>query len=215
MTRMSKVVCVSGIDGSGKSMLVEALEQHALKNGLAVKVRWLRFNHFFTRPLLIACRLFGATRYQTQNGHRVGKHHFARPRWLAWLFETLQYWDAWRVAHIHLNRRSLRRTDLLILDRYVPDILVDISIATENPALLRSARAEKFFNLLPSGSLILGVQRAEEALLICRPESGVDPTFTARSDAYLQSFSRGEIHLLKNDGSPEELLEHALKVLGK
>ena len=215
MTRMCKVVCVSGIDGSGKSMLVEALQRHALKNGLAVKVRWLRFNHFFTKPLLIACRLFGITSYETRDGHRVGKHHFARPQWLAWSFEILQYWDAWRVALIHLNRRSLQRIDLLILDRYVLDILVDISIATENPALLQSARAEKFFNLLPAGSLILGVQRAEETLLTCRPESRIDPTFIARSDAYLQAFSRNGIHLLKNDGSPEDLLEDALKVLGQ
>ena len=213
MSKPTQIVCISGVDGSGKSMLVDALREHAEAQGQRVEVRWLRFNHFYTRPLLLLGRLLGWTRYQVVDGHRIGKHHFGRPRVLAKLFECLQFWDARRAARRFLNERSLQGVDLLILDRFSLDILADISVATDRPEFLDSSMARRIDALLPSRALQIGVQRDEAALLACRPESAVDPSFAVRLRAYAQLFQRDRVHLLKNNGTRDELLRKALSLM--
>ena len=192
-------------------MLVEALRDHAIAKGLTVEVHWLRFNHFFTKPLLVVCRILGLTRYEVVNGHRIGKHNFGSPRFLARWFESLQYLDAQRVARTYLAKQRRAHCDLIILDRFIMDIIVDISVATDEPTFPHSTRIQRFIELMPTSTVTLGVQREQQALFTSRPESAVDPSFIARVRAYEELFARDDVKALNNNGSPADLISKALR----
>lgn len=200
-----RLIYVMGIDGAGKSTVVEWLARALTEKGKCVEVRWLRFNHFFSKPLLGFCRLMGLTRYETIHGIRVGYHNFYRSRLVSWFFVVLQYLDALRVRWLWIAPRLRRGDRILILDRFIYDILVDLMVDTRITDLDRHPLGKAFLRLLPEGSLILFVVRDKEKLLEVRPESKVDRNFSLRMDLYLALSARQGLIPLQNNGDLESL----------
>jgi len=194
-----------GIDGAGKSTVVEWLAKTLREKGLPVEVRWLRFNHFFTKPLLGFCRLVGLTRYETAQGVRVGYHNFYRSRLVSWLFIVLQYLDALRVRWFWIAPRLRRGDRVLILDRFIYDILVDLMVDTRIKDLDQYPMGKAFLRLLPEDSVVLFVVRDREKLLDVRPESNVDRNFPIRMKLYLALSERQGLTPLQNNAGLEDL----------
>ena len=42
---MVKIIAISGIDGCGKTTVIEKLQEELSQKGLPVKYVWLRYNH--------------------------------------------------------------------------------------------------------------------------------------------------------------------------
>jgi len=200
-----RLIYVMGIDGAGKSTVVEWLAKTLRDKGLPVEVRWLRFNHFFSKPLLGFCRLVGLTRYETVRGVRVGYHNFYRSRLVSWIFIVLQYLDALRIRWFWIAPRLRRGDRILILDRFIYDILVDVMVDTRITDLDRHPLGKAFLKLLPESALVLFVIRDKEKLLEARPESNVDRNFSSRMDLYLALSARHGLIPLQNNGDLESL----------
>lgn len=206
-----RVIYVMGIDGAGKSTVVEWLAHTLGESGRRVEVRWLRFNHFFSKPLLGFCRLMGLTRYETIRGVRVGYHDFHRSRLVSWIFIALQYLDALRVRWLWMAPRLWRSDRILILDRFIYDILVDLMVDTRIMDLDQRAIGEAFCKLLPKGALVLFVTRDKDKLLEVRPESNVDRNFPVRMELYHALSGRHGLVPLYNNGDLESLFGEVAK----
>lgn len=200
-----RLIYVMGIDGAGKSTVVEWLAKTLREKGLPVEVRWLRFNHVISKPLLGFCRLVGLTRYETVEGVRVGYHNFYRSRLVSWIFIVLQYLDALRIRWLWIAPRLRRGDRTLILDRYIYDILIDLMVDTRIEDLDQHPMGKAFLRLLPEGSAVLFVVRDEEKLLDVRPESNVDRNFPIRMKLYLALSKRQGLTPLQNNAGLEDL----------
>jgi len=125
-----RVIYVMGIDGSGKTTVVENLSKLLEDKGYHVYAEWLRFNHVLSKPLLGFCRLVGLTRYEKKDGIRIGYHEFHRSKVISWLYIYLQYLDALRVRIFRIDPKIRQKNCVLILDRFVYDIIIDLMIDT-------------------------------------------------------------------------------------
>lgn len=200
-----RVIYVMGIDGSGKSTVSEHLAAKLRERDHKVKILWLRFNHVLSKPLLGLCRLLGLTRYETREGIRVGYHDFYRSRVISWLFILLQYLDAVRVRYFKIMPATLGG-GVLILDRYIYDILIDVMVDTRMPGLHKGRVGRAFRNLLPQDTLTLLVDRDLDQVLAVRPEGRVDSNFAARYAFYRALRADDRVSTIANDGGLEDLL---------
>jgi len=130
------------------------------------------------------------------------------------LFILFQYLDALRVKYTKILPILRKKNQILILDRYVYDIIFDLAVDTKQTNLVHSWFGRRFRNLLPDDAKILLVRRELDTVLKCRPEGVVDRNFEARYKHYQQLDESMGIHVLNNDGTLDELLLSAKKVTG-
>lgn len=208
------VIYVMGIDGSGKTTVVEWLAHTLREQGYQVDVQWLRFNHVLSKPLLAFCRLTGLTRYEKKNGIRVGYHDFHRSQIVSWLFVFLQYLDALRVKLTRVLPRLRGERNVVILDRYVYDIIIDLMIDTGIDELDDTWLGRAMIGLLPQGTAVLPLARERNALLAARPESEVDDNFVRRLALYDQIVARQNLPVMENNASLDDLLSRVSTRLG-
>lgn len=208
------LIYVMGIDGSGKSTVSEHLAKQFRERGFDVDILWLRFNHVFSKPLLGLCRLFGYTKYETCDGIRVGYHDFYKSSIISYLFIWFQYLDAVRVKYTKILPILKRSNHIIILDRYVYDILIDIAVDTRKKDLLSSWIAKRFKNLLPDDATILLIRRDFSDILEVRPEGKVDKNFEPRYHHFESLKDETSINIIDNSGTLNELLDSVEKITG-
>ena len=211
---LPKIIYVMGIDGSGKSTIAEHLASRYREEGYNVDILWLRFNHVITKPLLAFCRLTGLTKYETVNGIRVGYHNFYKSSIISSLFIFFQYLDAIRVRYTKILPKLKDENNVLILDRYVYDILIDIAVDTGNKKIFQSWMAKKYRELLPENVVTILVQRDLNDILIVRPEGKVDRNFESRYHYFKELEGSSNINTIKNDKALDDLLKEAEKLVG-
>lgn len=209
-----KLIYITGIDGSGKSTVSEYLADKLRSQGYEVNILWLRFNHVFSKPLLGLCRLLGYTRYEKPQGIHVGYHDFYKSKVISYLFILFQYLDAVRVKYTKIIPLYRKKNSIIILDRYVYDILIDISVDTRLDGLFRSWIGKKFTNLLPDDSVSILVWRELEEVLCVRPEGKVDRNFESRFKYFKELKNSSRINTINNAGTLDELLNVAGKLTG-
>lgn len=208
------LIYVMGIDGSGKTTVVEWLAHTLREQGYHVDVQWLRFNHLLSKPLLGFCRLFGLTRYEKVNGIHLGYHEFHRSRVISWLFVLFQYLDALRVKLTRVMPRLRHERSVVILDRFVYDIIIDLMVDTGIDNLDSTRIGRALIGLLPKGTVVLPLARDREALLQARPESRQDRNFSRRLQLYERLMAREQLQMLQNNSSLDELLVNVSSRVG-
>ena len=55
----SRLICLIGPDGTGKTTQAKALIDEFKKEGVICQYRWMRFLHFFSLPILAWARIAG------------------------------------------------------------------------------------------------------------------------------------------------------------
>lgn len=209
-----KLIYVMGIDGSGKSAVSEHLAMKFREKGYDVDVIWLRFNHVISKPLLGLCRLLGYTKYETCDGIRVGYHNFHRSKIISYLFIAFQYLDAVRVKYTKIIPIIKKPNHILILDRYIYDILIDVAVDTGKSNLLSSWVGKKFKKLLPEDAITILVRRSLSEVLEVRPEGKVDRNFESRFRCYEELRNEASICTIDNNGTLDDLLNSAMELTG-
>lgn len=209
-----KLIYIMGVDGSGKSTVSEYLAEQLRDKGYIVDVVWLRFNHIISKPLLGLCRVIGLTRYETCDGIRVGYHDFYKSSVISFLFILFQYLDALRVKYTKILPLMRKKNHVVILDRYVYDILIDLAVDTRQDNLIYTWFGKRFRQLLPEDAKTILVRRELSDVLSVRPEGVVDRNFEFRYKHYQQLDENIGVNVIRNDGSLDELLSAAMSISG-
>jgi len=212
--KLPRLICLSGIDGSGKTTAAEHIAGKLREAGYAVDILWLRYNHRISKPLLGFCRAVGLTRYTYSDGYRVGYHDFHRSQIVSWMFVWLQYIDALLVRYFVILPRIVRKNRVVVVDRYVYDILIDIVIDTHITRLGETRIGRAFKSLMPRDSVVILIDRACPTVCAARPQNRLDKTFACRYRLYKELSADPMVNTVSNDGPLQTLFDSLEQYLG-
>lgn len=202
-----RLLALCGVDGAGKTLLVERLAARLAAEGLPTRHVWSRFRNYLSKPLLALARLTGHNRKEHHPGFTVGYHEFrgtayARP------FLALQAIDTALDTRWRFRGRSL-----ILADRCALDTLVDLCVDTGLDELVLERLAPRLVALLPRPAAAVVIQRSPAAIAAQRPDAVADRNFARRRALYQRLAARLDLPLLDNDGPVEAAVDAVLQAV--
>ena len=166
----ARLVALCGIDGTGKSTQAANLVAWARESGLRADVLWCRWDPLLARPAIRLLNRYsrGGAGEQTDSDHDRRRGLKRRvlsiaPLRAAW--RSLMVLDYGIRTSVRV-RRARRRLDLLVLDRYWHDVIVDLSAGGE------MAKPPRLLTLLlPRPDLVLVLELPEEEAIVRQPDA--------------------------------------------
>lgn len=206
-----RYIIVSGIDGSGKTSIIEGVRERLEARGHRVLVLWLRFNHLLVKPVHAFCRLVGLSRRRVNSqGQTHWRHEFYRCRPFCDLYRIITYLDT-LLARLKVGWQVTRqRPDIVLCDRWVYDILVDLAVDTRRMGWLRGGWLRRFESILPATARPFLIQRRFEDVLAVRPEYRHDPEFLFRACVYKRLEKIPRLTVIHNNRGIEDAVEAIL-----
>ncbi|WP_188109783.1 thymidylate kinase [Pseudohalioglobus sediminis] len=214
MKAKPKFIIISGIDGSGKTTIIDAVKDRLEDKGVQSQYIWLRYNHIIIKPVHALCRLVGLSkRYDSIQG-KVWRHEFYKSQSFCSIYIFLTWLDTWLGRFKITWRLRGINVDVVICDRWVNDILIDLAVDSRRDKFLESRWRDWFQRILPDNAQSFLITRHVEDVLGCRPECRDDPDFEFRQRAYRQlQESSPNLIVLSNDGSIEQAVNTLLDQL--
>lgn len=171
------IIAFTGMDGSGKSLQARALADSLTEEGVKSLYVWSRWSPFFLRPVIHLGRMLlgsgGNSEDQQYRSFRHSKQRMFRRRMLAQGWKVLACLDYSLQVLFKIKIRA-RHGRIIVCDRYVQDLLVDLGInfgysAKEIDQLMKS----RLLSLFPKPDLVflldlpadVAFQRKEDAPL--------------------------------------------------
>lgn len=203
-----RLLALLGVDGSGKSFLIERLGRRLDEQDVPHRHLWSRYRNYLSKPLLALARLTGHNRKERHGAVRVGYHDFAGRPWLTWPFLLLQLLDlrldlAWRY----------RGHRLILADRCAYDTLVDLAVDTGLDDLVMGRLGRWILRRLPRPHLAVVLVRPVAAIAADRPDALLDRHFARRRALYERLARELGLPVLVNDGPPERVLDALERLL--
>ena len=126
-------ICLSGNDGVGKTTQASLLKRYLEQKGLGTVVIWGRWPALFSYAPIFVGKLLGLNKkvILNSNGAIRGVHEYQRMPPIAKSWGLLMLFDAIIFKFVRVNSLKLKY-DVVILDRFLPDILADIAFETGN-----------------------------------------------------------------------------------
>ena len=120
---------LSGPDGTGKSTISKALESYYENKDKNVKTIWLRFNHYFAKLVNAIGRITGKSYYEQYEWGKVGYHDYKGM--IGYFYIYAVYFDH-IIFRIFLRKKYfvVPNVNVLIIDRYILDIMADLIVDT-------------------------------------------------------------------------------------
>jgi len=169
-----RFIYFAGIDGCGKSTVIEELIKEYSRKGIKAKNVWLRFNYFFTKPVLLFCRIIGITRRVKKGDKIFSIHDFHKSRLIAFMVQYLHLIDTF-FAYIIKVRLPLKFTnDVILCDKFVYDILADFMVETRDLSLLDKRIAKLFLKLIPKDIPVIFFSVDKDEIIRRKPEVLID-----------------------------------------
>jgi len=161
----SRLICIIGPDGTGKSTQVNILVDRLKKEGIKYEYKWLRFHHFFSLPLLAIARLLGLSEVKTlESGRKIGYHYFYKSRVISSFYPIFLFIDSliFTTFKLYIPIKVFNRN--IVCDRFIYDTIVDLMVSTRNYKIYKSRIGELFLSLIPRDSITLMLIADEETL---------------------------------------------------
>lgn len=204
-------IVISGIDGSGKTTVINSLQSHFKNKGFRTVYIWLRFNHYLTKVMHALARLAGISIMVHNEMGDTWQHRFYRSPMFCSVYILTTYIDA-LISRLKYNRAA-KHSDIVICDRWVTDILVDLATKTHRTDFLGSKWVSRFLNILPNNSYLFVVYRHTQNVVECRVENRVDPDFEFRLNIYKELLNKEYVHPINNCGEIETSVAQVVKIL--
>jgi thymidylate kinase len=119
-----RLICFSGVDGSGKTSVARSLIDELEAAGVECKYVWLRNARLLCVPFLALCYLTGFAKHVYIEGQRVGSYYFYKNQIVARLWLWISALDMFIVT-LREVYFPLRGGLTVVADRYVIDACVD------------------------------------------------------------------------------------------
>lgn len=208
---MAKCIIISGIDGSGKSTIINETQKTLESHGKKVGYIWLRMNHYLTKCMHAIARVLGLSVKVHNEMGDVWQHRLYKSQIFCSLYIVTTYLDSW-ISRLKYNSAA-KGNDIVICDRWITDILVDLATKTHRTDFLDSKWPKRFMKILPPDAQMFVVVRNTEALMACRLENRVDPDFRFRLSVYENLCSKNYITVVDNNGTIENSIKQIIDKL--
>lgn len=206
-------IFVCGIDGSGKTALAQDLIEELKRQGFNARYVWMRYNHYFVKPLLAFCRIIRLTQYRQVGDIKIGVHLFYKSTVISFLFVALTFVDTALATFLKLWLRRIMDNSVVICDRYIVDIIIDLMIDIKNPTMFKGFWGNAFKRLLPEHEKTFYIRRPLEEVLQVRPELKYDHSLDLRISLYEQLVKHWNISVINNNGTLLQAHKEMLKEL--
>lgn len=211
--RMAKYIIISGVDGSGKTTLIEGVKKALEVDGKKVGYIWMRYNFKLTTVMHAIAKMAGlAYKENTPMGVKW-LHRFYESKLFCWAYIHAYYIDNIWAKSKPVKLAEKERLDYVICDRWVNDIIIDLGSETHNMDILESKWYDKFQSLLPKDSYQFVVIRDRKDVLDCRVENTFNEAFGHRYNLYKQIVNKPNINMVNNIGTIEASIQQVLKGL--
>ena len=212
----NKLICITGPDGTGKSTQVNLLIEFFKERGINYQYRWLRFNHFFSLPLLGFARILGLSEVKiTKNNEKIGYHYFYKSKSISGLYLILMYLDTFFsiISKVYIPMYIFKSN--IICDRCIYDTVIDLMISTGDNNIYNSKIGKLYVSLLPKNSNVLMLMADENILKERREDILFDETITQKIKLYKELASKFGIHMINSNSSVSEINFQILELLNE
>lgn len=200
----SRIIGVTGVDGSGKTTLTTWLREELRARGHAPGFVWSRFNNYLSLPFLALTRATGHNVYRDCGGVRMGFHEFERlPTPLRHLFVALQMIDVNIATLFKINLPS-RRLPVTICERGPWDTLVDVTADTAFEWMASGYALDLFGGQVAGRADIVLIDRSADLIEAARPELVFDVKLRQRQELYRRLAEVGGWTVLDNNDDLDE-----------
>jgi hypothetical protein len=204
---MARFIVISGIDGCGKTTVINQLRDRLEREGLTTRYEWLRYNHRLVRPVHGLSRLVGLSRRYRIEDRCVWRHEFHRSRLFSSFYIMLTWLDVWLGRLILAAKLLFKKADVVVCDRWVPDILVDLAVDTRRRCLLRGRWYSRFAQILPPGTRQYLVMRNSDRIVSSRPEVTADMSRSFRHRLYTRLGRNANTVVVSNNGTVDAAVD--------
>jgi len=204
---VARFIVISGIDGCGKTTLIGELRNRLEREGLTTRYEWLRYNHRLVRPIHALSRLIGLSRRYRAGNQSVWRHEFYRSRRFCSFYILLTWLDVWIGRLILASRLVSQDVDIVVCDRWVRDILVDLAVDTRRRDLLAGTWHARFTRILPPGARQYLILRDSDRVVSSRPDVLQDVSHSFRQKLYRRLGRSRDVVVVRNDGTVEAAVD--------
>lgn len=200
MTQKPMFICITGIDGVGKTTHVNLILEHLRNKGIKCQYKWLRFHHLLSLPLLAFCRVAGYTRLSTLGGtQKCSYHEFYRSKLISAIYPWILLIDTAIFTTLKVYM-PMRFGTTIVCDRFVYDTLIDVAVATKNHEIHNKTVGKLFLKLIPKDAKIIMVSLDKTHIYSRREELKEDTTFNERYELYQNFVNFFDIDTIDNTG---------------
>lgn len=210
---MAKYIIISGVDGSGKTTVIEGVRKALEADGKKVGYIWMRYNFKLTTLMHAIAKLTGLSyKEETPMGVKW-LHRFYNSQLFCWFYLRCYYVDNIWAKEKPVKLAEREGLDYVICDRWVNDIIIDLGSELHKMDILESKWYDKFQNLLPKDSYQFVVIRDKKDVLDCRVENSFNEAFGYRYDLYKEIVKKPEVDMVDNTGTIENSVKQVLDCL--
>lgn len=214
MKQKPMFICITGIDGVGKTTHVNLILEHLREKGIKCEYKWLRFHHYLSIPLLAFCRVAGYTRVSTLGGtQKCSYHEFHRSKLVSTIYPWILLADTVISTTFKVYIPMMLGTSI-VCDRFVYDTLIDLATATKDSHIHNKLVGRLFLNLIPNNSKFVMLTLNKQTILSRRSELKDDTTFDERYELYKSFEDIFDIAVVDNGDSVEKVNELIISHLG-
>ncbi len=205
---LPKLVCITGVDGVGKTTLAKWLVSKLTCDGYKSKLVWSRFNNLTSKPFLGITRLTGHNYYIAVKGSRLGFHDFEKLYGFRHLFAVMQCCDVNIAAYRDISRQK-NLYDVLVCERGPWDTMVDVISDTGLEMLTHSPLGKLYTAQVKNNSQVFLVQRSKENIQKCRAELIGDKKLETRMRIY-EHLARQHGWIIVDNNGPIEIAKNLI-----
>jgi len=177
-----KNILISGPDGTGKSTISSGLHEYYTMQDIDTKTTWLRFSHYLAKLVNVLGRLSGKSYYEKYPWGKVGYHDYRGLIGYLYIFAVYVDHIIFRLF-FRDNILSNDSADLLIVDRYILDIMADLIVDTGRYDLVLSMFSS-FANKELKFSKIFILKCDPEIVFLRREDIKDDKSYEKKRKAY-------------------------------
>ena len=210
--RTPRFIYITGADGTGKSTQAQLLIHNLEGLGIRCRHLWLRFPFFFSFPLLAFARWRGYSWHEVNEEVDHGYWNFSRSRVMRKLFPWVLLFDA-SLAALGKIYLPLFFGATIVCERFVLDMLVDLSVALQDPYLSFHLPGRLFLRLMPDNTKIIILDLNKDTICSRRPDLIFDHALTSRLEAYRLLANQLKLPIIDSHQSINMVLQEILTIM--
>ncbi|WP_337381206.1 thymidylate kinase [Phocaeicola coprophilus] len=203
---MTKYIIISGIDGSGKTTIINNLKKELERENKSVEYIWMRYNHYLVKVMNALARLFRLSVKVHNEMGKVWEHRLHKSRLFCKIYIYCSYID----NKIARRKVMALKSDYVICDRWINDILIDLGAECHFNDILDNKWYKRFQDILPQHSYQFVIKRNLKDVLSCRIENNTNPDFKNRFALYEKLMKKNNIYVIDNTNSLENSVQQIM-----
>ncbi len=154
-TAKNNVICLLGMDGSGKTTHAFQIISRLQKSGEKCRYAWFGTPFFFSYPFMILCRVLDLTKtYYLANGFTCSVHEYYKNKPAAYIWPWIRFIDLFFSVGLRVYV-PMKAGFTVVCDRFVPDNLVELMVDVADDRLYKKFVGRLFLHLIPNSSKLL------------------------------------------------------------